>query len=112
MNELRLLHPIFRIVQRIEHIKVYNYIENIVSNYNRFHIDFIMHFRLSRRIAYQLIDQFSVSEIFTSIQGIYYFLILDKNKTLKFILLIKFLICVCILFIFLYFFQIVYKTEK
>lgn len=110
MNELRLLHPVFGIIQKIEHIKVHNYIENIVNNYNN--IDFIMYFRLSRRIAYQLIDQFSVSEIFTSIQGIYYFLALDKNKTLKFILLIKSVIYVCILFIFLFFFQIVYKIEK
>lgn len=64
--ELRMLHPIFGLVQRIEHVKINNYIEHIVHNYNN--IDFLMHFRLSRRAAYQLIDQFTVSEIFTSIQ--------------------------------------------
>ncbi|XP_029157915.1 uncharacterized protein LOC114930332 isoform X1 [Nylanderia fulva] len=64
--ELHMLHPIFGLVQRIEHVKINNYIEHIVHNYNN--VDFIMHFRLSRRAAYQLIDQFTVSEIFTSIQ--------------------------------------------
>jgi len=42
-------------------------VENIVRNYD--HMDFIMHFRLSREITYRLIDQFSISEIFTSLQG-------------------------------------------
>lgn len=65
-DELQLLHPVFGIVQRIEHVKVNNYIENIVYNYNN--VDFIMHFRLSRVIAYKLIDRFRVSEIFISIQ--------------------------------------------
>lgn len=55
-------------MQRIEHVKVRNYIENIVHNYDN--IDFIMHFRLSRNVAYNLIDQFRVSEIYTSLQGI------------------------------------------
>jgi len=41
-------------MQRIQHIKINNYIENIVNNYNN--IDFIMHFRLKRQIAYDLID--------------------------------------------------------
>jgi len=54
-------------IQRIEHVRIYNYVENIVRNYNN--IDFIMHFRLSREVAYDLIDQFRVSEIFTSLQG-------------------------------------------
>lgn len=64
-----MLHPIFGLVQRIEHVKINNYIEYIVHNYNN--VDFLMHFRLSRRAAYQLIDHFTVSEIFTSIQGVY-----------------------------------------
>ena len=63
-----MLHPIFGLVQRIEHMKINNYIEHIVNNYNN--VDFLMHFCLSRRAAYQLIDQFTVSEIFT-IQGVY-----------------------------------------
>ncbi|XP_071577182.1 putative nuclease HARBI1 [Temnothorax nylanderi] len=66
-NELRLFHPIFGVLQRIDHVKVINYVENIVRNYDN--MDFIMHFRLSRVVAYRLIDQFSVSEIFTSLQG-------------------------------------------
>lgn len=56
-------------IQRIEHVRIQNYVENIVRNYNN--IDFIMHFRLSREVTYNLIDQFRVSEIFTSLQGTY-----------------------------------------
>lgn len=56
-------------MQRIQHVKVQNYVENIVRNYND--IDFIMHFRLSRGVTYNLINQFRVSDIFTSLQGIY-----------------------------------------
>lgn len=64
-NDLRMLHPIFGMIQRTEHIKIMNYIENIVSRYDN--IDFIMHFRLSREIAYELIAKFSISEVFTSL---------------------------------------------
>lgn len=60
-----MLHPIFELVQRIEHVKINNYIEHIVHNYNN--VDFLMHFCLSRRAAYQ----FTVSEIFTSVQDVY-----------------------------------------
>ncbi|XP_029175130.1 uncharacterized protein LOC114943644 isoform X3 [Nylanderia fulva] len=87
--ELHMLHPIFGLVQRIEHVKINNYIEHIVHNYNN--VDFIMHFRLSRRAAYQLIDQFTVSEIFTSIQAlapniIKYPTDLEKEQTSNFYL--------------------------
>lgn len=58
-------------IQRIEHVRINNYVENVVRNYDN--IDFIMHFRLSRQVAYHLIDQFRVSEIFTSLQGMYIF---------------------------------------
>lgn len=64
-NELQIFHPILGIIQRIEHVKIQNYVENIVQNYNN--IDFIMHFRLSREVTYNLIHQFHVSEIFTSL---------------------------------------------
>lgn len=66
---LQILHPVFGRVQRIEHVKIHNYIENIVRSYNN--IDFIMHFRFSREKAYELINQFEISEIFIS-QGMYY----------------------------------------
>jgi len=56
------------VVQRIHHIKVNNYIENVVQNY--IEKDFIMHFRLSRAVAYDLIDRFTISPIFSSLQGI------------------------------------------
>ncbi|KAM0735065.1 hypothetical protein ACS0PU_011178 [Formica fusca] len=65
-NELRILHPVFGMVQRIEHVKIHNYVENIVRNYND--IDFIMHFRLSREKTYELINRFRTSEIFISLQ--------------------------------------------
>ncbi|RLU22218.1 hypothetical protein DMN91_006599, partial [Ooceraea biroi] len=65
-NELRVFHPLFGLVQRLQHIKVQNYIENIVYNYDD--KDFIMHFRLSRLIVYELINKFRTSIIFTSIE--------------------------------------------
>lgn len=65
-NEIRIFHPIFGMLQRMGHIKIHNYVENIVRNYDN--IDFIMHFKLSKEVAYGLIDQFNVSEIFTSLQ--------------------------------------------
>ncbi|XP_071632700.1 putative nuclease HARBI1 [Temnothorax longispinosus] len=65
-NELQIFHPILGMIQRIEHVRIHNYVENVIRNYNN--IDFIMHFRLSREVAYHLIDQFHVSEIFTSLQ--------------------------------------------
>lgn len=60
-------------VQRIHHIKINNYIENVVQNY--INKDFIMHFRLSRPVAYNLIERFTTSEIFTSLQDISLFII-------------------------------------
>jgi len=36
-------------------------------------MDFIIHFRLPRKTTYRLIDQFSVSEIFTSLQGVLFY---------------------------------------
>lgn len=54
-------------ILRIDHTKVNNYIETVVRNY--INKDFIMHFRLSRMIAYNLIERFQVSDIFTSLQG-------------------------------------------
>ncbi|XP_024875157.1 putative nuclease HARBI1 isoform X2 [Temnothorax curvispinosus] len=54
-------------VGRIQHIKVVNYIENIVRNYIA--RDFLMHFRLSRAVAYELINQFEVSDIFIEISN-------------------------------------------
>lgn len=67
MIVLRMLHPIFGVVQRINHVKIQNYVENVVIAYNA--IDFIMHFRLSREKTYQLIDQFAVSQIYTVLQS-------------------------------------------
>ena len=66
-NELQLLHPLLGLIRRTEHVKIRNYIDNIVCNYDD--RDFLMHFRLSREVTYELINQFRVSEIFTSIQG-------------------------------------------
>ncbi|XP_071652767.1 putative nuclease HARBI1 isoform X1 [Temnothorax longispinosus] len=65
-NELRIIHPIFGMIQRIEHVKIQNYVEDIVRNYNE--IDFIMHFRISREKTYELINRFRISEIFVSLQ--------------------------------------------
>lgn len=62
-----MLHPVLGIIQRIEHVKINNYVENIVRNYNN--VDFIMHFRLSRQVAFHLIGQFEVSEIFASMES-------------------------------------------
>lgn len=47
-NVLPMLDPVLGIMQRIEHIKVNNYIENVVIYYTN--VDFIMHFRLSRQV--------------------------------------------------------------
>lgn len=55
-------------VQRVPHVKIQNYIEYVVRNY--IENDFIMHFRLSREVAYQLIERFNTSDIFLSLQGI------------------------------------------
>lgn len=63
MLELAINH-----IQHIHHIKINNYIEHIVRNY--LNKDFIMHFRLSRRVVYGLIARFEISDIFTSLQGI------------------------------------------
>ncbi|XP_024886102.1 putative nuclease HARBI1 [Temnothorax curvispinosus] len=65
-NELQIFYAIFGAIQRIEHVRINNYVENIVRNYDN--IDFIMHFRLSREKTFQLINQFRVSEIFMSLQ--------------------------------------------
>lgn len=70
-NELRVLHLVLGLVARVEYIKVQNYIENVVINY--IDKDFIMHFRLSTVVAYGLIERFTASDIFNTIQGIYIF---------------------------------------
>lgn len=67
-----MLRPQLELIRRIQHIRVQNYIENIVNNYNE--RDFIMHFRLSRAITYDLINRFGASNIFTSIQSKYVFI--------------------------------------
>ncbi|XP_018360129.1 PREDICTED: uncharacterized protein LOC108759271 [Trachymyrmex cornetzi] len=72
-EELQILYPLFGFVQRIEHIKVQNYIERIVYSYDN--VDFIMHFRLSRTVVYELIHLFEISDIFTSMQ--------DRGECLK-----------------------------
>lgn len=74
-NLLQIYHPLFGLMQRIRHVKVNNYIGNIVRNYDD--KDFIMHFRLSRPIVYELMNKFSISPIFTSIEGKYIFLIME-----------------------------------
>ncbi|XP_043469299.1 putative nuclease HARBI1 [Leptopilina heterotoma] len=53
-------------IQRIQHIKVINYIESIVRNY--IETDFTMHFRLSREVAYDLIGRFEISQIYMDLQ--------------------------------------------
>ncbi|XP_018360830.1 PREDICTED: putative nuclease HARBI1 [Trachymyrmex cornetzi] len=50
----------------LRRIKFNNYIERIVRNY--INIDFTKHFRLSRKIANELIARFEISDIFTSLQ--------------------------------------------
>ena len=55
-------------IVRRQRIKVMNYVENQARNYNE--NDFIMHFRLSREVAYTLINQFERSPIFISLRGI------------------------------------------
>ena len=57
---------------RIHHIKINNYIENIVQNY--IDKDFLMHFRLSREVIYHFIERFTISPVFTSLQGIFLFI--------------------------------------
>lgn len=70
-NEVRILEAVFGVMQRVHRVNIPNYIENIVRRYNN--IDFIMHFRLSREKAYDLINRFRTSAIFTSLQGMYLF---------------------------------------
>lgn len=65
---LHLLEVLLNNMERVHHIKVNNYIEDIVRGY--IHKDFIMHFRLSRVRAYELIARFEISDVFTSLQGI------------------------------------------
>ena len=64
---IRLIQPVINRIERVEHIKIMNYIENVVRNY--IENDFIMHFRLSRNVAYELVERFSVSEVYQSLQG-------------------------------------------
>lgn len=66
---MQIFHIIFEAIQRVQHVKIESNVENIVRNYN---IDFIIHFRLSRQVAYRLIDEFSISEIFISLRGIFH----------------------------------------
>ncbi|XP_018045619.1 PREDICTED: putative nuclease HARBI1 [Atta colombica] len=58
----------FRPVHKIplHQVKINNYIEHIVRNY--INIDFTIHFRLSRKIADELIARFEKSDIFTSLK--------------------------------------------
>jgi len=65
----KILEPVLEGIQRIRHIKIINYIENIVTNYDE--NDFIMHFRLSREISNELIGRFTVSPTYLSLQGSY-----------------------------------------
>jgi len=54
------LNPIINGVQRINHVKIVNYVETTRAYIEK---DFIMHFRLSRMVAYDLIDRFSNQRI-------------------------------------------------
>lgn len=62
-----LMQPVLQGIVRIQRVKVMNYVENQTRNYNE--NDFIMHFRLSREVAYTLINRFERSPIFTSLRG-------------------------------------------
>jgi len=60
------LNPVINGIQRINHVKIVNYIETTRAYIEK---DFIMHFRLSRMIAYDLIDRFEKSDIYAALQG-------------------------------------------
>lgn len=57
-------------MERVHHIKINNYIEDIVRGY--IYKDFIMHFRLSRAIAYELIARFEISDVFLHLYKVFY----------------------------------------
>ena len=63
----QILEPVLGMVQRVNRIKILNYIENVVHLYVE--NDFIMHFRLSREVTYELIGRFAASPIFLALQG-------------------------------------------
>lgn len=63
-----LMQPVLQGIIRIQRVKLINYVENQARNYNE--NDFIMHFRLSREVAYTLINRFERSPVFTSLRGI------------------------------------------
>lgn len=75
--------PVLQGIIRVQHVKVINYIENQARNYNE--NDFIMHFRLSREIAYTLINRFERSPIYTSLRGIYYYIITIYKTQILFV---------------------------
>lgn len=66
-NVLSIVLPFLKAVQEKERYKVVNYVENTVRNY--IEDDFIMHFRLSRMVAYELISRFAASEMYASLRG-------------------------------------------
>ena len=66
----QLLEPVLGVVQRVHHVKIVNYIENVVYLYTE--NDFIIHFRLSREVTNELIDRFAASPIFLALQGLLY----------------------------------------
>jgi len=58
------LNPVINGIQRINHVKIVNYIETIRAYIEK---DFIMHFRLSQMVAYDLIDKIERSD--AALQG-------------------------------------------
>lgn len=67
-NNICILHPIFTSNDSKDGTRIMNYIENIISCYDK--IDFIMNFHLLREITYDLISKCSMSKIFTHLQRI------------------------------------------
>jgi len=58
------LNPVINGIQRINHVKIVNYIETTRAYIEK---DFIMHFYSSRMVVYDLIDGFERSDIYAAL---------------------------------------------
>jgi len=64
---VNIVHPVINGIQRIDRVKIINYLE-IVSNYSD--KDFIMHFRLTRSVAKDLICRFELTHFYNNLKGL------------------------------------------
>lgn len=66
--QVLLLEPFLEAVVKKERFKVPYYVETVVGNY--IDDDFIMHFRLSRAVANDLVSRFAASTTYSSLRGL------------------------------------------